>query len=102
MFPQRSGGEVVYLEQMYPKPRFMIPIILATCTVLISFVQSGIYYHYNSYQYANRYSASNAIVFAQYFLTALEMPVTPARQTTTALICVAVTITCKCNIMRLS
>ncbi|KAF8627001.1 hypothetical protein AX15_004585 [Amanita polypyramis BW_CC] len=75
MFPKRSGGEVVYLEQMYPKPRFLVSTTFAVCTILVA------------------YSASNAIVFAQYILTALEVPVTAARQTATALICVAVTIT---------
>jgi len=40
----------------------------------------------------NRFTASNAIVFAQYFLTAFEVPITPERQTTTALICLFITI----------
>ncbi|KAF8349130.1 amino acid transporter [Amanita rubescens] len=74
LFPKRSGGEVVFLEQLYPKPKFLVPTTFAICAVLMSF------------------TASNAIVFAQYFLTAFEVPITPERQTTTALICLFITI----------
>ncbi|KDQ17200.1 hypothetical protein BOTBODRAFT_155984 [Botryobasidium botryosum FD-172 SS1] len=52
MFPNRSGAEVVYLEQAYLKPRFLFPTTFAVITVLLSF------------------SATNAIVFAQYVLSA--------------------------------
>lgn len=38
MFPTRSGTEVVYLEQAYPKPRFLVPIMYAFSAVLLSFV----------------------------------------------------------------
>ncbi|KAF8638245.1 hypothetical protein AX17_002267 [Amanita inopinata Kibby_2008] len=74
MFPKRSGGEVVYLEQMYPRPRFLIPTTFAITAVLMSF------------------SASNAVVFAQYFLTALGLPITSLRQTFVALASVFVSI----------
>lgn len=47
-FPNRSGSEVVYLEQAYPRPRYFWPTIFAVQTVLLSF------------------SSSNAIVLAQY------------------------------------
>lgn len=47
-FPSRSGGEVVYLEQAYPRPRYLIHVTFAIQTVLLSF------------------SASNSIVLAQY------------------------------------
>ncbi|KAL2437194.1 High-affinity methionine permease [Exophiala dermatitidis] len=47
-FPNRSGSEVVYLEQAYPRPRYLFPITFAVQTVLLSF------------------SSSNAIVLAQY------------------------------------
>lgn len=47
-FPSRSGSQVVYLEQAYPRPRYLIPVIFASQTVLLCF------------------SASNSIVFAQY------------------------------------
>ncbi|KDQ17199.1 hypothetical protein BOTBODRAFT_30010 [Botryobasidium botryosum FD-172 SS1] len=52
MFPNRSGAEVVYLEQAYPKPRFLFPTTFAVISVLLS------------------YTATNAIVFAQYILSA--------------------------------
>ena len=47
-FPSRSGSEVVYLEQAYPRPRYLIHVTFAIQTVLLSF------------------SASNSIVLAQY------------------------------------
>ncbi|KAI9708247.1 MAG: hypothetical protein M1820_004201 [Bogoriella megaspora] len=47
-FPSRSGSEVVYLEQAYPRPKWFFPTVFAVQTVIFSF------------------SASNAIVLAQY------------------------------------
>jgi amino acid transporter len=47
-FPNRSGSEAVYLEQAYPRPKFLFPIAFAVQSVLISF------------------SASNAIVLSRY------------------------------------
>ncbi|OCL02522.1 hypothetical protein AOQ84DRAFT_271224, partial [Glonium stellatum] len=47
-FPNRSGSEVVYLEQAFPRPRYLFPVTFAIQTVLLSF------------------SSSNAIVLAQY------------------------------------
>ncbi|KAF2093562.1 high affinity methionine permease [Rhizodiscina lignyota] len=47
-FPSRSGSEVVYLEQAYPRPRYFFPTVFAVQTVILSF------------------SSSNAIVLAQY------------------------------------
>lgn len=47
-FPSRSGSEVVYLEQAYPRPRYLFPVAFAIQTVLLSF------------------SSSNAIVLANY------------------------------------
>jgi amino acid transporter len=47
-FPNRSGSEVVYLEQAYPKPRYLFPVTFAIQTVFLSF------------------SSSNAIVLAEY------------------------------------
>lgn len=40
-FPRRSGAEVVYLEQAYPKPRFMIPVTYAAVNVILSFSVSS-------------------------------------------------------------
>lgn len=36
-FRKRSGAEVAYLEQAFPKPRFMIPVSYAAVTVILSF-----------------------------------------------------------------
>lgn len=47
-FPNRSGSEVVYLEQAYPRPRYFFPLTFAVQTVALSF------------------SASNSIVLSQY------------------------------------
>ncbi|CAA7267087.1 unnamed protein product [Cyclocybe aegerita] len=51
-FPHRSGAEVAYLEKAYPRPRFLMPTVFATQSVLLSF------------------SSSNAIVLARYVLVA--------------------------------
>ncbi|KDQ19274.1 hypothetical protein BOTBODRAFT_434059 [Botryobasidium botryosum FD-172 SS1] len=68
MFPKRSGGEVVYLEQAYPRPRFLVPITYAVAVILTSF------------------SATNSIVFAEYFIDALEIQHTAFRQTALAIL----------------
>lgn len=47
-FPNRSGGEVVYLEQAYPRPKHFFPIAFAVQSVFLSF------------------SSSNAIVLSRY------------------------------------
>ncbi|GKZ69403.1 hypothetical protein AnigIFM50267_004598 [Aspergillus niger] len=47
-FTSRSGSEVVYLEQAYPRPRYFFPTVFAMQTVLFSF------------------SSSNAVVLAEY------------------------------------
>ncbi|TGO13437.1 hypothetical protein BTUL_0069g00030 [Botrytis tulipae] len=47
-FPNRSGAEVVYLEQAYPRPRYLLPTTFAVQSVLLSF------------------SSSNAIVMGNY------------------------------------
>ncbi|KAJ6438150.1 high affinity methionine permease [Purpureocillium lavendulum] len=47
-FPNRSGSEVVYLEQAYPRPRFFLPIAFAVQSVILSF------------------SSSNAVVLSRY------------------------------------
>ncbi|KAI0049804.1 amino acid transporter [Auriscalpium vulgare] len=67
MFPNRSGAEVVFLEQAYPHPRFFVPVAFAVTAVLLSF------------------SATNSVVFAQYFLAIFDIPVTEFRQTSLAL-----------------
>ncbi|KAF1846367.1 high-affinity methionine permease [Cucurbitaria berberidis CBS 394.84] len=52
LFPNRSGGQVAYLEQAYPKPRFLFPVTYAFFTVAFSF------------------SSSNAVVLARYIYRA--------------------------------
>ncbi|KAI1097552.1 amino acid transporter [Jackrogersella minutella] len=47
-FPNRSGSQVVYLEQEYPRPKHFFPVAFAVFSVLLSF------------------SSSNAIVLARY------------------------------------
>ncbi|KAI0008229.1 amino acid transporter [Xylariaceae sp. FL0662B] len=47
-FPNRSGSEVVYLEQAYPRPKHFFPVTFAFFTVALSF------------------SSSNAVVLSQY------------------------------------
>ncbi|KAL3421229.1 high affinity methionine permease [Phlyctema vagabunda] len=47
-FPNRSGAEVVYLEQAYPRPKYLLPVMFAVQSVLLSF------------------SSSNCIVMAKY------------------------------------
>ncbi|KAK8169961.1 amino acid transporter-like protein [Phyllosticta citrichinensis] len=47
-FPSRSGSEIVYLENAYPRPKWFFPTAFAVQTVILSF------------------SSSNAVVLAQY------------------------------------
>ncbi|KAI9833449.1 MAG: hypothetical protein M1819_003607 [Sarea resinae] len=47
-FPNRSGAEVVFLEQAYPRPRYLLPMAFAVQSVILSF------------------SSSNAIVLSEY------------------------------------
>jgi amino acid transporter len=40
-FPSRSGSEVVYLEQAYPRPKHFFPITFAFYSVVLSFSSSN-------------------------------------------------------------
>ena len=40
-FPNRSGAEVVYLEQAYPRPRHLFPIAFAVQSAILSFSSSN-------------------------------------------------------------
>ena len=40
-FPSRSGAEVVYLEQAYPRPRYFFPVAFAVQSVIVSFSSSN-------------------------------------------------------------
>ncbi|KAN0132987.1 Amino acid permease domain containing protein [Lactarius tabidus] len=66
-FPGRSGAEVVFLEQAYPRPRFLVPTTFAMIAVLLSF------------------SATNSVVFAQYTLSLFDLPITDYAQTVVSL-----------------
>ena len=54
-FPKRNGGDVAYLEQAYPKPKFLIPTVFAAVSVVLSF------------------TTSSALAFGQYILSAAEI-----------------------------
>ena len=62
----RSGGQKVYLEFMYRRPRFLASTLVAVQAVVLGF------------------SASNCIVFGEYVLAALDVEATPFRQRTLA------------------
>ena len=36
-FPSRAGAEVVFLEQAYPRPRWLFPTTFAVQSVILSF-----------------------------------------------------------------
>ncbi|QRV75849.1 amino acid permease [Ceratobasidium sp. AG-Ba] len=59
---KRSGAEVVYLEQAYPKPKYLVSIAFAITTVL-----SG-------------YTGIGATVFAKHVLQAFDIEFSPFRQ----------------------
>lgn len=40
-FPNRSGAEVVYLEQAYPRPKYLFPTAFAMLNVLLAFSSSN-------------------------------------------------------------
>lgn len=40
-FPNRSGAEVVYLEQAYPRPKHLFPVAFAVQSVILSFSASN-------------------------------------------------------------
>ncbi|KAF2638768.1 LAT family L-amino acid transporter [Massarina eburnea CBS 473.64] len=56
LFPNRSGGQVPYLEQAYPRPAFLFPTAYAFFTIAFSF------------------SSSNAVVLARYIYRAAGYP----------------------------
>lgn len=57
-FQRRSGGDVAYLEQAYPKPDFLVPTTYAAVSVLLSFLNSS------------------AIAFGTYILSAADVEAT--------------------------
>jgi amino acid permease len=40
-FPSRSGSEVVYFEQSFPRPKYFFPTVFAMQTVVLSFSSSN-------------------------------------------------------------
>ena len=40
-FPARSGSEVVFLEQAYPRPKWFFPTAFAVQSVILSFSSSN-------------------------------------------------------------
>ena len=40
-FPNRSGAQVVYLEQAYPRPKHLFPVAFAVQEVILSFSSSN-------------------------------------------------------------
>ncbi|KAL8807209.1 MAG: hypothetical protein Q9182_000891 [Xanthomendoza sp. 2 TL-2023] len=70
----RSGGAKVYLEFMYRRPRFLASTMVAIQAIVLGF------------------TASNAIVFGEYLLVALNMEVTPFAQRSLA-VCLLTAIT---------
>ncbi|ODV94496.1 hypothetical protein PACTADRAFT_77078 [Pachysolen tannophilus NRRL Y-2460] len=61
-FPNRNGGDVAYLEQSYPEPKFMIATVYAAVSVVLS------------------YATSSAIAFSQYILKAADAEATTWRE----------------------
>lgn len=54
-FPKRNGGDVAYLEEAYPRPKFLVPTVYAAISVSLSF------------------TTSSALAFGQYVLNASEV-----------------------------
>lgn len=47
-FPNRSGSEVVYLEQAYPRPKWLLPTTFAFLSVALSFSSSNAIGEFNA------------------------------------------------------
>ncbi|KAH7339412.1 amino acid/polyamine transporter I [Rhizoctonia solani] len=64
---KRSGAEVVYLEEAYPKPRFLLPTTFALINALLG------------------HSGVSSTVFAQHILHGFDIEITPLRQRSIAI-----------------
>ncbi|CUA77049.1 High-affinity methionine permease [Saccharomyces cerevisiae S288c] [Rhizoctonia solani] len=71
---KRSGAEVVYLEEAYPKPRFLLPTAFALITALLS------------------HAGVSSTVFAKYVLDGYNIEATPSRQRSIAIAMVTVAV----------
>ena len=81
MFPNRSGAEVVYLEQAFPRPKYLVSTAFAVVTVLLSYGVNSLRLKAAINCYSFRMSVTNCVVFAQYFMASLDITPTPTRQT---------------------
>ncbi|KAL5339612.1 amino acid permease-domain-containing protein [Aspergillus crustosus] len=72
-FPSRSGSEVVFLEQAYPKPRWLFPTTFAVQSVILSF------------------GSANATVMANYLIAISGKTATDWQTKGTALACYSLT-----------
>jgi hypothetical protein len=52
-FPSRSGAEVVYLEQAFPRPKYFFPTVFAVQSVLLSFSSSNAIGNLSSIEYCS-------------------------------------------------
>ncbi|CAE6410735.1 unnamed protein product [Rhizoctonia solani] len=64
---KRSGAEVVYLEEAYPKPKFLLPTTFALINALLG------------------HSGVSSTVFAQHILHGYDIEITPFRQRSVAI-----------------
>ena len=78
-FPNRSGSEVVYLEQAYPRPKHFFPIAFAVQSVFISF------------------SSSNAIVLSNYVWRINGSEPSPWQLKGVAIAAYSLAVICKCS-----
>ncbi|CAG7927736.1 unnamed protein product [Penicillium olsonii] len=74
-FPSRSGSEVVYLEQSYPRPKYFFPTVFAMQTVLFSFSSSNAVGMFVLKLCLNR--MLTYIVLAQYLFKLADSEATP-------------------------
>lgn len=61
-FPNRSGSEVVYLEQAYPRPKHFFPVTFAVQSVILSFSSSNavgkLHLFHSFIRYSNTHQSS--------------------------------------------
>ena len=99
--PVRSGAEAVYLEQAYPYPRLLVPITFAVMTVLLAYdVHSQatiliISLTHKSLTY--RFSATNAIIFARYFMETFDIIPSATKQTFLSIFAISFAVICMCT-----
>lgn len=70
LFPNRSGGQVTYLEQAYPKPAFLFPTTYAFFTVAFSFSSSNAIGKFEIIELLDRIFSLIYIVLSRYIYRA--------------------------------